>query len=208
MLGADGGELPLAAEVDASSASEARCIVSIGGRWFRVLCDSTGTQRATVCEREPVGARAQDCIGGFCFTLPHTAGRKRYLVAVSATDPDTAAQSCAGLTRGSLVVLTSNEEREQLAHEIGARFPDEVDRELWIGLAEDGGAWQWEDGVVAEADASADARPLPWGNAQPVTVAGARAYMRLASTTYDTQLAYADDGKKTPRLYVCERPPD
>ena len=35
-------------------------------------------------------------------------------------------------------------------------------------------------------------------------VAGARAYMRLASTSYDTQLAHAD-GTKAERLYVCQR---
>jgi hypothetical protein len=207
LSGDDAGELPLAAEVDASAESDARCIASIGGRWLRVLCNSTATQRATVCEREPEGARAQDCIGGFCFTLAKTAGQKRYLVAVSATDPDTAAQSCAGLTGGSLVVFTSNEEREQLAHEIRARYPDEVEQQLWIGLAEDGGTWSWDDGVVAALDASSG-RPLPWGNAQPAAVAGARAYMRIASTAYDTQLSYADDGKKTPRLYICQRSPD
>jgi hypothetical protein len=204
VVGADGGDVPLVSGPDAGVAS-ARCIASIGGLWFRVPCNGS-TQRPTVCEREPVGTRAQDCIGGFCFTVPETAGKKSYLVAVSATDPDTAAQSCAGLSGGSLVVFASNEEREQLAHEIRARYPDEVAQELWIGLAENGGAWRWDDGVVADVSAS---RPLPWGNAQPPAVAaGARAYMRLASTAYDTQLAYADDGQKTPRLYICQRSPE
>lgn len=195
-IGADAGVFPIA-DVDAA---DTPCIASRGGTWFQVAC--SGASRPTICEREPVGTRAQDCIGGFCFTLPRTAGDKTYLVAVSATDPETAAQSCAGLDGGSLVVLGTREEREQLAHEIAARYPDLVDQQLWIGLVEDGGAWTWEDGVAAAQGAS---RPLPWGNAQPDGGPGARAYMRLVSTAYDTQLAYADDGARTPRLYICQR---
>ena len=201
-IGAEGGAFPSA---DAGGTPQ-QCLASIAGSWLQVPCNQTsGTTRATICEREPVGARAQDCIGGFCFTLPSTAGTKRYLVAVAATDPDTAAQSCAGFDGGSLVVFGSREEREQLGHEIRARYPEEVDQQLWIGLAEDGGAWAWDDGVVAVADAG---RPLPWGNAQPSTVAGARAYMHLTTTAYDTELAYADDGTKPPRLYICQRRPE
>jgi hypothetical protein len=200
-IGADGGVFPSA--VDAGTTD---CIASSVGAWQQVACSPAdagpSAGRTTICEREPSGVRAQDCIGGFCFTLASTAGTKRYLVAVAATDPDNAAQVCAGLDRGSLVVLGSREEREQLAHEIRARYPDEVDQQLWIGLAEDGGAWTWDDGHPATDDGG---YPLPWGNAQPVTVTGARAYMHLATTVYDTQLAIADDGTKPPRLYVCQR---
>jgi hypothetical protein len=185
------------------------CIAWSNGGWLQVPCSpadaGTMTTRTTICEREPIGARAQDCIGGFCFTLANTAGKKRYLVAVSATDPDTAALSCSGLDGGSLVVFESREEREQLAHEIRVRFPDETPQPFWIGLVEDGGAWTWADGVVAVEDAG---RPLPWGNAQPGNAAGARAYMNVSTTTtaYDPQLAYADDGGKAARLYICQRP--
>ena len=42
-------------------------------------------------------------------------------------------------------VFGSREEREQLAHEIRVRYPDD-DQQLWIGLVEDGGAWTWDDG--------------------------------------------------------------
>ena len=200
-IGADAGVFP-----SLTDAGTTDCVAWSGGGWLQVPCSpadaGTATTRTTICEREPAGVRAQDCIGGFCFTLASTAGTKRYLVAVAATDPDTAALSCSGLDGGSLVVFGSREEREQLAHEIRARYPDEIDEQLWIGLVEDGGAWTWDDGVVADVDAS---RPLPWGNAQPSAVPGARAYMHLATTVYDTQLAYADDGGKAARLYICQR---
>lgn len=197
-LGADGGVFPLES-VDASNPD---CLVARGGSWFQVAC-SRGASRTTICEREPAGTRAQALIGGFSFTLPSSAGKKTYLVAISGADPDQAAQSCAGLDGGSLVVFGSAEEREQLAHEILALDPTAVEQQLWIGLVQDGGAWIWEDGVPATAGGS---RPLPWGNAQPGAASGSRAFMRLAATAYDTQLAYADDGGRAPRLYVCQRP--
>ena len=200
-VGADAGVFP-GTEPDASTAS-ARCVASRGGTWFQVPC--AGTSRPTVCEREPLGVRTvEDCIiGGFCFTVPATAGIKSYLVVVSASDPESAALTCAGLDGGSLAVMDTREEREQIAHEILARYPEEVEQQLWIGLVEDGGAWSWEDGVVA----GEGGRPLPWGNGQPgVAPAGARAYMRLAATAYDTQLAYADStSSAASRLYICQR---
>ncbi len=199
-LGADAGVFPIA-DRDAASPT---CLASRGGGWFQVEC-SEGAKRTTICEREPVGVRAQDCFGGFCFTLSSTVGKKSYLVIVSRLDPDQAAQSCAALDGGSLVFLDSAEEREQLAHEILARDPTAAEQQLWIGLvADDAGAWSWDDGVPATPDG---ARPLPWGNEQPGAQPRARAFMRLAATAYDTELAYADDGGRAPRLYVCQRPP-
>jgi Lectin C-type domain len=181
------------------------CLVSRGGSWFQVGCNKT---RATICEREPVGIRDQGgCIGAICFTLPSTAGTKTYLVTISGADPDVAAQTCASLDGGSLVIFESAEEREQLANEIFVRDPTAPEQTLWIGLAQDGGAWVWDDGVPAVPGGS---RPLPWGDRQPeLTAPGPRAFMRLAAagTAYDTQLAYADDGGRAPRLYVCQRPP-
>ena len=206
-VGADSGVFPIA-DVDASSPS---CLASRDGGWSQVECEARGATaalRTTICEREPLGIRATDCIGGFCFTLASTAGKKAYLVAVSAADPDQAAQNCAALDGGSLVLLESPEEREQLAHEILARGrfvrdPD-VKQELWIGLVAADGGGSWDDGIPA---VKGGARPLPWGNAEPT--GSGRAVMRLAATAapaYDTQLAHADGGR-APQLYVCQRPP-
>jgi hypothetical protein len=198
----DAGTFPLT-DVDASDTTvDTSCVASRGGTWFQVPCSGTST-RPTICEREPEGVRAQACGNdGFCFTLPQTAGVKSYLVAVSPADPETADTTCRFLDGGSLVVLDSREEREQLAHEIYAFYPDR-EQQLWIGLHADGGTWAWDDGVIA---ASGAARPLPWGNAQPAAPANARAFLRVNATTYDTQLAYADDGGGGARLFICQRP--
>lgn len=198
-VGADGGELPL----DAPDASLPNCVVSRGkGSWTRTPC--TGASFATVCEREPPGLRTQSCIGGFCFNVVKTSGDKTYLLGVDSLTASEARASCANLEGGRLAVFASPEEREQIAHEILGRYPDTVEQTYWIGLAEDAGAWAWEDGEPVDAAAP---RRSPWGNAQPEGGApGARAYMRLAQS-YDTQLAYADDGgANNVRRYLCERP--
>lgn len=201
-LGADAGTFPLA-DVDASDTTvDTSCVASRGGTWFQVPCSATLT-RPTICEREPAGVRGQSCGNdGICFSVPQTAGEKTYLVAVSPTDPETADTTCRFLDGGSLVVFDSREEREQLAHEIVARYPD-IEQQLWIGLHADGGAWAWDDGVAASAGAT---RPVPWGNAQPAGGANARAFIRVGATAYDTQLAYADDGGRASRLFICQRP--
>lgn len=204
-LGADpdAGAFPLE---DASS-GDAPCVVARVSSWLQVECNK-GPPRAVLCEREPLGFRAYPCGGALCFSLVSTSSTKTYLVDVSAADPDQAARSCAALDGGSLVVLDSAEEREQLAHEILALDPNAVEQQLWIGLSADAGTWTWGDGVAASA------RPLVWGNAQPATPdsGAARAFMRLRGSglvtpvaAYDTQLAYADDGARTPRLYICQR---
>jgi hypothetical protein len=196
----DAGVFP----VDDASASGAAslCVASRAGSWLQVPCNGS-VNRPTVCEREPAGLRGQPCGNdGICFTVAQTAGAKTYLVVVSAADPITAATTCGFLDGGSLVILDSREEREQLAHEIAARYPG-VEQPLWIGLHADGGAWTWDDGLAAAAGGT---RPLPWGNAQPMNAASnARAFLRVGASTYDTQLAYADDGGAS-HLFVCQRP--
>jgi hypothetical protein len=202
-VGADAGVFPLADPADVDASSEPSCVASQGGSaWFRVPCDRKGLTRTTVCEREPAGLRGKICGNdGICLTVARTAGVKTYLVTVSAADPETAATTCGFLDSGSLVVFDSREEREQLAHEIFARYPDN-EQQLWIGLAADGGTWSWDDGVSA-ADPR---RPPAWGNAQPAGVTSARAFIRVnAGAAYDRQLAYADDGGRAPRLFICQQ---
>jgi len=196
---ADGGTF---AKEDPAGTVETRCVAARSGAWFQVPCK--GTSRMTICEREPVGTRATTCFGGYCFTLPTTAGRKSYLVSFGGAEPTTAMQTCAQLPGGSLVVLDTAEEREQLAHEILLHDDAVVDQELWIGVVQDGGTWSWEDGVSL----ASSPRPLPWGNAQPDDARGERAFMRLAAPAYDTQLAYADRDSGAPtRLFICQRSP-
>jgi hypothetical protein len=206
-VGADAGVFPLA-DVDASDPqADTSCVAAQGERWFRVPCTS-GPDRVTLCEREPTGARERPCIGAYCFSVPQTSGAKTYLLVGSMTEPDVAAETCRELG-GSLVVFATNAEREQVVHEILERYPDEP-QQLWIGLVRDAGTWVWEDGVLADAEGG---RPRPWGNAEPrepsdagpAAGQGARAFIRVGVSAYDTQLAQADNGPRTPRGYICER---
>lgn len=199
-VGADAGVLPIA-DVDASELS---CVAlraeGDAGRWFQVPCTpSPPVARPTVCEREPDGVRTLvDCpIGAYCFDVAATYGKKRYFIFNAAVDPDVAAQSCAAVERGTLALVSSREEREQIAHEVLAHSPEAIEQQLWIGLTTDAGVWTWDDGVVASS------RPSLWGDRQPLDAG--RAYVRITATSYDTQLAYAD-GTRTPRLYICQRP--
>ena len=176
-------------------------MASVAGKWLQVPCG--GPRRATVCEREPVGTRATTCAGGYCFTLPTTAGQKSYLVSFLPGSLAQSVESCSLLDGGSLVMLDSAEEREQLAHEVLIHDDSIVQQDVWIGLVQDAGTWTWEDGVPL----GKSARPVPWGNAQPGAAAGVRAFMRLAATAYDTQLVYADDGDASPRVFACQRRP-
>jgi hypothetical protein len=195
-VGADGGVF----STEDASVTDSLCIAARDGAWFQVAC-AGGPLRTVVCEREPRGVRASYCAGGYCFTVPATAKTKSYEVFVGQADPASAAATCAAID-GSLVVIESAEEREQLAQEIFSRDPTAVEQQLWIGLGRDGGGdWTWDDGIPTSA------RPAPWGNAEPdASSAGGRAYMRLRSGTYDTQLAHADDGLAAPRIFICQRP--
>ncbi|AKU99563.1 hypothetical protein AKJ09_06227 [Labilithrix luteola] len=194
-IGIEAGTLPAS---DGGAAVD--CVASDHGQWIQVPCESAPF--AAICEREPIGLRMQSCAGGYCFTLPATVGRKTYLLVVSMDTAEQAALTCASLEGGSLVRFDSREEREQLAHEITARFPGEPQLEFWIGMRNDGGVWNWDDG-----DAS---RPPPWGDGEPAEAApGTRAYVSISAgevPPYDTQLAHTDKGPAQVLRYVCERP--
>jgi hypothetical protein len=112
---------------------------------------------------------------------------------------------------GTLVVLQSRDEREQLWRELSRLPPGNggTPAFIWIGLSladggsPDAGPWVWDD------DAAADAYPSPWGDGQPSGVFG-RAYL-----TQNIQLPPIDDSlgrnalkdPATKFQYVCQLPP-
>ena len=208
----DGGDASGTFPLENDASTTADCIVSQNGTWLRASCrgepDAAAPSRTTICEREPVGLRIAPCIGILCLNVPFTAGRKTYVLFPQARGPDEAAQSCTGIG-GSLVLLDSAEEREELAHEIGQQFADsrspaQTELQVWAGVTNNAGTWSWDDGTsLDDADSG---RPLPWGNGQPKSaMPGDRAYLRLTVDTYDVQLAYPDNGSKAPRIYLCQR---
>lgn len=199
---------------DDPDASVRGCIVSRSDAGFRARQCSTSAAFRTICEREPAGLRTTSCIGGFCFNVVKTSGKKNYVLGVDAITASFANQVCRSLDNGTgrLAVLATAEEREEIAREILRRYEDDPeDQTYWIGLSSVGpdggpGVWTWDDGVVASP---AGAYRSPWGDREPTTVAsGARAYLTIASaksTIYDTQLAHADANDTKARRYICER---
>jgi hypothetical protein len=170
--------------------------------WQQYPC-SGGKRIDVICEREPVGRLSQPCNdGGECFDLRFTHGAKSYVFVKLAAPADTAEQQCESLG-GTLVVLQSRDEREQMWKELARMSGAGLPTTIWIGLSvADGGAdWTWAD------DASADAYPPPWADRQPRD-AGGRAYLYQNNGTpplVDDTLAH---GETTPLFlpYVCQVP--
>jgi hypothetical protein len=162
-----------------------------------------------ICEREPSGVQSVECDAGICIDLVVTHGTKRYAYQAARATADAAWTKCQEL-HGSLVVLQSRDEREQLWHELGKLQPPPSG--IWIGLllvdggaSDGGGVWVWDKGVSANAP---DAYAPPWGNSQPVSrSATPRAYLSNAPGTLDDTLAHNDDRAVTTLPYVCELPP-
>jgi cysteine-rich repeat protein len=141
--------------------------------WQQTPC-AGGKRIQVICEREPAGRLSQPCSlvdGGECFDLRFTHGSKSYVYVKLAAPADTAEQQCEGVG-GTLVVLQSRDEREQLWKELARMSGAGLPTTIWIGLSiPDGGAeWTWAD------DASMDAYPSPWGYRQPHD-GGDRAYL-------------------------------
>lgn len=172
------------------------CLTATDGGWSRTSCDDAGA--TTICEREPLGVRSFFCQGPYCATVK--GATKRYVIYLTgALDPAAAAKECETYEEGKLVVFESREERERLAREIvGLGVGVDTSFEAWVGLANVGGAWTWDDGVLAE-DAG---RPSPWGAGQPNTNAG-RAFMRINPASFDSQLAQTKDDLARP--FICQR---
>jgi hypothetical protein len=139
--------------------------------WKQRQCEDGGTKFRVVCEREPAGLHSEACDGGVCIDLVWTFGQKRYLFvgaagAAAAADAETRCEAAGG----TLVVLQSRDEREQLWRELSALgAPDAV----WVGLSmQDGGDWIWAD------DAGAGAYPSPFASTSLGT--GTQAYLAHA----------------------------
>jgi hypothetical protein len=179
--------------------------------WQQYPCTGNDPKRiGLVCEREP-GPFPQSvrCDAGICIDLVWTFGTKRYVYVRTAATGDVADQACRAMG-GSLVVLQSRDEREQLWKEL-SRMPgfSTPPGAVWMGLsvvgADDAGdpVWAWADDAAVVDDAHAS----PWGDRQPKT--GTRAYLYHSSqppTPVDDTLARTA-AATTAFPYVCQLPP-
>lgn len=140
--------------------------------WEQLPCD--GNERIRVlCEREPVGVHFTRCDAGICIALVATQASKRYVYQSAALPPAQAQASCHDLG-GTLVVLQSRDEREELWLEL-SRLPVAPSR-FWVGVSADASdasaadadaqppSWIWDDDASA-----ADAYASPWGIRQPAS---------------------------------------
>jgi len=180
--------------------------------WQQYPCASDagkGRRIHVICEREPVGALQRACMeaGVSCIELAWTARSKRYVYFKNAAPSDgpdgSAEQTCESLG-GSLVVLQSFDEREQLWKAVGAT---QAQSSFWIGLSlsEGGSSWVWDD------DASEDAYPSPWAIRMPREPGGTRAFLFQNGGTpaaVDDTLAHNGTGAAPSYFpFVCQLPP-
>lgn len=158
--------MPLPPATDAGGQACVEGFSDLDASWEQYPC--TNARRIPViCEREPQGRLSQACTiadaGAECFPLRFTYGRKTYVFVRQAAPADYAEQQCESLG-GTLVVLQSRDEREQLWKEIGKIEGAATPYALWIGLSahdEAGVDWIWAD------DASADAYAPVWADHEP-----------------------------------------
>lgn len=168
--------------------------------WQQYPC-SDGGKIHVVCEREPTGFLSEKCDAGVCIDLVWTHSQKRYVYVATKLAGDEAETQCAALG-GTLVVLQSRDEREQLWHELG-HLGGTPPGSIWIGLSRQGTEWIWDD------DAAVDAYAPPWGDKQPSGNAS-RAYLLqtlMPPAPLDTTLGRNDENVVSTKLYsVCQIP--
>jgi hypothetical protein len=179
------------------------CVVDVGARlgWSAFPCTQIPTPIPVLCEREPPGELWAPCNGGYCASVPQTAGKKRYFYSLTTADSDHATSACRDQFKGSLVIFDSPEERETLLRELLREFDvqqvESPPPDAWIGLSypDGGSSFTWDNGSpIMES---------PWGDNQPADAAPPlRAYVLLASGTYDVQLAH--DDTQTARNFICQ----
>jgi hypothetical protein len=183
----------------------------LAASWQQCPCvDAGGRGRRirVICEREPFGGLQRACIdaGISCIELAWTAGKKRYVYfhnAAPSDGPDGSAEHACASLGGTLVVLQSPDEREQLWRAIS---PGQVQSSLWIGLSlpEGGSSWVWDD------DESQDAYASPWAIRMPRDPGGTRAFLVQNGGTpaaVDDTLAHNGNGFPAFFPFVCQLPP-
>jgi hypothetical protein len=172
--------------------------------WEQYPCNGSPALRI-VCEHEPEGVHSIACEAGTCIELVATHATKAYVYQSSPLAWTDADARCRELG-GTLVVLQSRDEREQLWLEL-SRLPIPPPR-VWIGLAPtpvldagaEASAWVWDDGTNADAP---DAHPSPWGVGQPLDPAPAFLSHTPTQAPVDDTLARTDSTVFT-LPYVCE----
>jgi hypothetical protein len=195
------------------------CVVALGDPqepWQRYPCRGLSHQLVdVVCELEPVGKQSTPCEAGICIDLVKTHPGKRYVYQAKPASADSAKMACIALG-GSLVVLQSNDEREQLWRELSRLTV--VPKGVWIGLSQISAgsrrvpaSWAWDNGKPATGP---DACPSEWATGQPLPngqAATPRAflYQNQSAPAIDDTLArdepsLTDYGGTLP--YVCEIP--
>lgn len=203
------GEWGDAGEDAAVTANYEQCVAAYSDPatfWCQYPCYGLPATRV-VCEREPIGEQYSQCgDAGTCIDLVVTRTRKHYLyVDVPAAPAKAEARCTAG--GGTLVVLESPEEREQLWKQL-KMLPAPPAR-FWIGLqqvqdpATGVAKWVWDNGTPAEGPS---AYPSEWGDGEPsASGATSRAYVRHVSQGIDDTLARNDEAE-TELPFVCEFP--
>jgi len=200
--------VPLPSRVVTPDAAAPMCVEAFSdsrASWEELPC--TGSHEIHVpCEREPVGVHWTTCDAGICIALVATQKTKRYAYQAGSLAPAEAEARCQALG-GSLVVLQSRDEREQLWVEL-TRLGAAPSR-VWIGLsAADAGAdadagaatWLWDDGTAA----TGGAYPSAWGIRQPESTG--RAFLEHSALhPIDDTLARTDPTVAV-LPYVCQLP--
>jgi hypothetical protein len=172
--------------------------------WLQSVCSGAAPLRV-VCEHEPEGVHSTPCEGGTCIDLVATHAEKAYTYESAPKTWMDADIQCRS-RRGTLVVLQSRDEREQLWLEL-SRLPDPPPR-IWIGLAPaattpddpDASTWIWSDGTHADAP---DAYPPPWGLGQPSRATPAFLWHVSSQSPIDDTLAHTDSMVRA-LPYVCQ----
>jgi hypothetical protein len=174
--------------------------------WLQYPCTKAAGLRV-VCEHEPDGVHSTPCDGGTCIDLVATYASKSY-VYESAPQTWTGADAHCRSLGGTLVVLQSRDEREQLWLELSRLRVSPVIQRIWIGLAPapasaddpDASIWIWSDGTNANAP---DGYPSPWGAGEPSRSAPAFLSHSASQPAVDDTLARTDPTPQT-LPYVCQ----